>query len=77
MIINYKFDGNDFEYEITIDRFFVAMHNILCKENKEDLIEFILDAHGCSVDLKNSFEEELKEYFYDRAYKEYRDWRYE
>jgi hypothetical protein len=74
MTINYMFNGDSFDYEINL---FKAMEKILNKFSKEELIEFILDSHGCNVDLKVSFMEELKEHFEEEAYKEYLDRRYE
>lgn len=71
MIIKYKFNGNLFDYEVEHDRYLVAMFNILLKEEKENLIKRILDFDGCVVNLYDDYEEELKEYFGEMAYKEY------
>jgi hypothetical protein len=71
MTINYRFDGEFFDYEIEYDTYLLALYKILREESKESLIDIITDADGCVLNLKEMFEEELKNYFEDKAYKEY------
>lgn len=77
MTINYRFDGECFDYEVYHDRYLVALFNIMLNEDKEDLINMLINADGCVVNLEEDYEEELKEYFREMAYKEYLDGRYE
>ena len=75
MTINYSFNDNYFDYEVEYDRYLVALHNILLKEDKESLIEIIINSDACIVNLEEDYKEELKEYFREMAYKEYLDGR--
>lgn len=77
MIINYKFDGEFFDYKIEDSEYDKAILKILNGESKESLIEILMDADFCSINLFSMYKDELKDYFEDKAYKEYLDGRYE
>lgn len=76
MTINYKFDGEFFDYEIDNEQYQKALISMLMKEDKESLVEMILCFDGFDVDLEDYFSEELKDYFEDRAYNSFKDMRY-
>ena len=77
MIINYVFNEESFDYEVSNTSYSKAVTSILKEQSKDFLIEIILCADMCCLDLGEYLEEELKEYFRDKAYKEYYDRRYE
>lgn len=77
MRINYRFDGEFFDYEIDNEQYQKALISILMKESKESLVEMILCFDGFKVDLEDYFSEELKDHFEEKAYKKYKDMRYE
>ena len=77
MTINYKFDGECFEYEIGNEEYQKAIHKILKEETKESLIDIIISSDMCQLDLSDMLEDELKCYFENKAYKEFLDRRYE
>lgn len=77
MRINYRFDGESFDYEVEHEDYSNAIYKLLKQETKESLIDIILSADMCVLDLRDMLEDELKAYFEDVAYKEYRDRRYE
>lgn len=77
MIINYKFDGEYFDYEIEYESYESALYKILSGLGKASLVDFIIESDNCVVDLKDYFYEELKDYFEEYAYREYLDRRYE
>lgn len=71
MTINYCFDGEFFDYDVSHDRYFVAVHNLLFKEDKEHLVQMIINADDCVLNLTDEYKDELKEYFEKFAYKAY------
>ena len=75
MIINYNFDGNYYDYEVK--GFYKAVSKILLDKSKEALADIIMCANLSVIDLKELLEEELKEYYEEYAYKEYKERRYE
>lgn len=77
MIISYNFDGNHFEYKIEYERCESALYKILSGLGKVSLVDFIIESDNCVLDLKDSFYEELKDYFEEYAHREYLDRRYE
>ena len=76
MIINYKFDGDFFDYEIEYEEYQKALYKLLREETKESLIDIIISSDMCQMNLSDMLEDELKCYFEDKAYKEYLDRRY-
>lgn len=76
MVISYTFNNISFDYEVEYDRYLVALHNILLKQDKDSLIERLISADGCVANLQEDYSEELKNYFEKFAYKEYLDRRY-
>ena len=76
MVINYKFDGDFFDYEIEYIQYQKALIHLLLKEQKETLVEKLVSADGCVIDLETDYNEELKAYFEESAYKEYLNRRY-
>ena len=77
MVISYRFNSEYFDYEISHDRYLVALYNILIKEEKTSLVDMLINCDGCVANLENDYSEELKEYFEKVAYKEYLDRRHE
>ena len=77
MTINYKFQGEFFDYEVEHDRYLVALFNILSKEEKGTLIGKMLDSDGCVINLEDDYKEELVYYFEKEAYREFKDRRCE
>lgn len=77
MTITYNFDGNNYDYEIDYEQYQKALIHILLKEEKASLVEFLVGADGCKLDLEESFQDELKDHFEAKANKEYLDGRYE
>ena len=69
MKIYYDFRGDDFEYEPPMDLLQKAKIDILREQNKEDLIEIII----AEDDIEDCFYDQLKDYFEEYAYDEYRD----
>lgn len=76
MIINYRFDGESFDYEVEYERCESAVYKILSGLDKASLVNFIIESDNCVVDLKDYFYEELKDYFEEYAHREYLDRRY-
>lgn len=76
MIISYNFDGNQFDYQIDYERVNSALYKILSESDKTSLVDFMLESDNCVLDLKDSFYEELKDYFKEYAHREYLDRRY-
>lgn len=76
MRINYFFKDECFEYHVSHDRYLVALHNLLLKEDKEKLIQMLIDADDCILNLADEYKDELKAYFETNAYKAYLDRRY-
>ena len=77
MVINYCFNGSCFDYEISYKEYRESLVSILGDLEKEDIINLLILADNCLCDLKTSFAEELKEFFKDKAHKEYLSRRYE
>ena len=73
MVINYKFNGEFFDYEIDHEQYQKSLIHLLLQQDKLILIEMILNFDGCVVDLENDFKDELKDHFEQKAYKEYLD----
>lgn len=77
MIISYKFDGKLFSYDVFQEDYEKAIKKILLEQSKEDLVNLIMFADMCYLDLEKELAEELREHFEDIAYREYLDRRYE
>lgn len=71
MRLNFNFDGYDYDYEVDAKQYIKALRHILGQQSKEMLIEVIISTDMCCIDLSDEFGEELKDYFRDRAYKEF------
>lgn len=76
MVINYKFDESFFDYEIEYTQYQKALIHLLLQESKESLVEKLVSADGCVIDLETDYGEELKAHFEESAYKEYLNRRY-
>ena len=76
MTINYTFNGEHFDYEVDYEKYQEALKCTLMKQLKEELVELILNADNCVIDLEQEYKDELKEIFEDKAYAEYNDRRF-
>lgn len=72
MIINYRFEDTNFEFEPTDEALEKCLKELLEKLSKEDLIEALI----CGDDVKICLYEDIKDYFYTQAFDEFRDSRY-
>lgn len=72
MIINYRFEDTNFEYEPTDEMLEKCLKELLGKLSKEDLIEALI----CGDDIKICLYEDIKDYFYTQAFDEFRDSKY-
>lgn len=67
MIIYYKFNDDDFEYEPSLKSLEQAKRDILSELDKKDLIEIIM----AEDDIEECFYDEFKDYFEEDAREEY------
>ena len=77
MKITYVIDGHFYDYEIDYEDYLKALTKILDENSKEELIQLILDFDNCSVDLSESYADELESYFREEAEKRYMEVRCE
>lgn len=77
MTINYKIDGEFFDYEVEYEESEKALLKILTGLVGEEVATLMIIENECSNELEKEYIEELKDYFEDKAYKEYLDGRYE
>lgn len=69
MRIYYTFGDDHYEYEPSDDLLEKAKINILKKQNKDDLIDIIINEE----DVEDYFYEQIKDYLEEYAYDEYKD----
>lgn len=77
MTITYSFDEGDYDYEVNYDEILNALTDIMSRWTKEDVVSYIVNCDQCVINLTTDFEEELKDYFEDTAYKEFMEYRYD
>lgn len=77
MTINYRFDGEYFDYDVEYEESEKALFKILTELVGEEVANLMIIENECSNELEKEYMEELKDYFEEVAYKEYLDRRYE
>ena len=78
MVISYVFDEGFFDYEVEFEDYEDALKKIIMKcWSLEDCVDYLISCQGCVIDLFKDFEEELKDYFKNDAYAQFRENQYD
>ena len=79
MVINYKFNGTFFDYELEYQSFIDGVLSVFSKnyEIPLDKVRHLFDQEWIDSDkVYEVFKEDVEEHFKDKAYKAYMDWRF-